>query len=236
MKRRPLILFAALAVSLAGLVAARNTNAQIIVDHQPTQAGGPGSDTQYVNMFGFETWAQVADDFELSAPATAHRLIWYAFYDRDNPPSTETFRVRLYGARPGDGLPDDGNIVYEQFFLDPTRVATGRIVFVSVDPREFRFEIDLPAPLALEANLPYWLEIVQIGDIATAHRWEYASAGRTGFAYKQPGFPDWTHSVIGADLAFQLLAIPEPSTLFSGGLLSCLYLSKRRRSRVARRD
>ncbi len=198
---------------------------QFIVDHPPHPAGGPASDTEFVNMFGQPSWQVLADDFQLSAPATARRLEWFGFYDRDNPPAAETMQIRLYDARPSDGLP--GSVLHEFAAVNPTRMATGRVIGVGILPREFRYEFELPTAISLAARTPYWLSIVQLGDIASAWRWELALAELNGHTFQNPNFPDWED--IGPqmpDLAFRL-AIPEPATIF-GVLLAGVVFSSRR--------
>src|SRR5262245_31130807 len=99
----------------------------IILDKPPNQLGGGASDTSFYNEFGEERWQRLADDVLLTQPATLRRVIWHGFYGdsfKNTPeplPLTETMRIRLYDARPGDGLP--GNVLFEESFLDPSRVA-----------------------------------------------------------------------------------------------------------------
>lgn len=118
-------------------------------------------------------------------------------------------RIRFYCARPSDGLPDDGNIIFEELFLDPSRTATGNLVNVGGFPEEFQFEVDLATPANLESDVLYWLEIVQIGDVESHFRWEDGFGIVDGFAFINGNVPDW-QSTPGSR-AFQLL-IPEPSS------------------------
>ena len=148
------------------------TDTGVILERLGLQAGGLGSDTSF--LLGGSPFSQrIADDLLLSPEQTVdpiRRLTWWGFYNENNPPTSETMRVRFYGARSGDGLPDDSNIVFEESFNNPLREATGRQVFVGIDPDEFEFQIDLTTPLSLVADTPYWLEIAQIGDIDTHFR------------------------------------------------------------------
>jgi hypothetical protein len=185
----------------------------IIVDHPPHNAGGSTADTELIDMLGRPAWQLAADDILLDAPATVRRVTWWGFYHLDNPPTEETMRIRFYDARPGDGLP--GEILFEEHFLNPARVATGRRVFVSVDPAEYEFTVDLHTPFHLLAGTPYWLEIVQLGDIGTHFRWEFGLAEITGRAFVNSNVPDWLHTGPGtSDLAFRLLQIPEPGSIW----------------------
>lgn len=189
----------------------------IVVDHQPHNTGGLGSDTAFRIPPGQTVFGQrVADDFRLSAPTSLIGVNFWGFYNEDNPPVEETMRIRFYGSRVGDGLPDDNNIIYEESYNNPSRTWTGRQVFTGVLPLEYFFEVDLATPLPLAANTSYWLEIVQIEDVNAAFRWEFSLADQNGQAViNNAGSPDWhnTYPNIIADTAFQLVAIPEPSAI-----------------------
>jgi hypothetical protein len=194
----------------AGQVVAPRTGGVVVVDHPPTGAGGPASDTEFIDMFGFPNWSMIADDVLLTQDATIQRVRWWGFYHLDNPPSPETIRLRFYDARPGDGLP--GQVQYEASFVNPSRVATGRHIAENYQ-REFLFEADLQPTFTLRANTPAWLEIVQIGDISTTYRWESGSGGNRRFAFESAAFPDWRLVPNATEQAYQLVAVPEPATV-----------------------
>lgn len=182
-----------------------------LIDHQPHNTGGPAADTQYLNMFNQERWQLLADDFTLKSDSMVARISWWGFFDQDNPPASETMRIRVRTARPSDGLP--GDLIYEQIAVDPTRTATGRIVLVGNSPREYYYQFNLPTPLQLSAQTLYWLEIAQLGDLNTAFRWEYSVTDPNSFAVLNLNGPDWRIATIdGVSLAFQLTAFPEPAT------------------------
>ncbi|MEE8170607.1 MAG: hypothetical protein V3T70_08675 [Phycisphaerae bacterium] len=190
----------------------RAQGAGVVFDHQPMPVGGGAADSDFLDMFGNPSWQILADDVTLTQDATIQRLVWWGFYDRDNPPVSESFRMRIYAPRSTDGLP--GAVLFEEQFVDPLRVDTGNIVFVGIFPREFRFSVDLATPLPLTANTPYWLEISQIGDRDTHYRWEFSqNAELNGFAFQNPLEPNWTNTSFVSDVAFQLSTVPEPSTL-----------------------
>ncbi len=202
----------------------------IVVDHQPIQTGGPASDTEH--LFGGEpSWQLLADELLLSEAATIRRVNWWGFYYYDNPPATETMRVRFYDARPGDALP--GNVLFEESFLNPSRTATGEIIGAGGLPAEYLFEVDLTTPMLLEPDVPYWFEAVQVGDIDTTFRWEFSAADINGHAFINNNLPDWQHTTsLMADLAFQLSTVPEPGTL--GLCLVGIILLGRRSRKEAR--
>jgi len=206
----------------------------VIVDHQPLDSGGLAADTDYLDYFGNPTWQRLADDFVLAAPATISRLRWWGFYHWDDPPSQEEFRVRVYGARPSDGLPDESNIITEESLQNPARTWTGRHVSVTVSPREWLFDVELSSPWSLPANTPLWLEVIQIGDRDTHFRWEFSRADANGQAFINPLTVDWMHTQgITSDTAFQLIGVPEPSTLSVLATGAILVLGKGRRRKEA---
>jgi hypothetical protein len=206
-----------------------NAAAQIIlVDHQPHPYGGPGSDTLFPDAFGRPVWQRVADDFVLAAPDQAIALTFWGFYNADNPPAVETIRIRILGARAGDTLPDEGNVLSETSVLNPLRVWTGRFVGTGILPKEYRYEASLSAPVSLMANTKYWLEVVQIGDITTTFRWETSVRDDIAHAFINNLIFDWRPSS-GGDQAFQLVS-PEPASLAMLAIgFDCLW--RRRKSR-----
>jgi hypothetical protein len=204
---------------------------EIVIDRQPHQFSGSSSDTEFLDAFGFPFWQRSADEVVLSSPAVIRRVTFWGYYQEDNPPASEVMRVRLYGSRLGDGLPDEANILNEQSFVDPIREWTGRIIFAGVDPREYIFQMDLLTPIALAPNTPYWIEISQIGNSSTHFVWENSITETDGFAFTNPLVGGWRHTVnTNATLALQLSTVPEPAT---GALLilSCAMIPRFRRPR-----
>lgn len=187
----------------------------VVVDHQPHPFGGLGSDTLFLGPGGQPVWQRIADDFILNGDYEIGTIRWWGFYNADNPPATETMRIRFYGARPGDGLPDDGNILYETSVQDHTRTWTGRIVATGIGPREYLIQAVLSTPVTLEVDTKYWLEIAQIGDLSTHFRWESSTADLNGQAGINSMTNAWLSTLPGTtvDAAFQLLTVPEPTTL-----------------------
>lgn len=209
-----------------------------IVDHPPLNTGGGASDTSYtLDPSPLERWQQIADDFVLGESAVVRRIVWWGFYGDtfdefpEPAPDSEQFRIRFYGARAGDGLPDDDNILFEDSFVDPMRVATGRVILTGPAPPEYVYQADFPVPLSLDENTPYWLEIVQDGNIESLFRWEVSVAEETGQAFRNLGTDDWQSSLpqLMADTAFQLLEVPEPG---SGVLLALGLCALSRRTRL----
>lgn len=204
-------------------------HAGIIVDHQPFNTGGGASDMLFTTPFGQPIWQWHADDFVWATKERLTHVNYWGFYNADNPPTVEAFRLRLYWPRVSDGLP--GNIVHEETIQNPTRTATGRIVLTGIAPREFLFESTLATPVDLIENARYWLEVVQLGDISTHFRWETSVSGNSQYAYDNPLGAGWRMAHGQGDHAFQLIS-PEPTSaaLF---VVSSLLLIATRSRRIA---
>lgn len=196
-------------------------DAGVVVDHQPYNEGGRASDTLLQESeFLPPIWQLVADDVMLAEPAVIRRIVFWGFYHFDSlPKEDEIFRIRLYDARLGDGLP--GIVLYETFLANPTRNFTGRFIATSGGPAEFRFMSDLTMPMLLDAQTPYWLEVAQDGILESHFRWEVSISGDLNQAFINPFVDDWTPAP--GDTAYQLIAIPEPQSflLFLFGIAIC---------------
>ncbi len=219
-----LAILSSVAPSLAGIIEG------IVVDHEPAFTGGPASDTAFTG--GIVPWQRVADDFMLGDPAELRMVRWWGYYVENVAPTPETMRVRFLGARPSDGLPDETNILHEEEFLNPSRMATGNTVFGNVIADEYAFEVDLNSALALEASTPYWLEIVQVGNVDSEFAWEFSTTDLNSHSFINPLTIDWQAAApLVSDMAFQLSTIPEPTTLWltAAALLGILCLRRRRR-------
>ena len=181
----------------------------VVLDHSMNPFSAPKSDTG-VSPGGVIPGKKPADVFVLKHPAIIRHITWWGFHLRDVAPVTETMRIRFYDARASDGLP--GTVLFEENSPDPYRIATGIVDTVLGGPAaELRFEWDLSTPVSLEADTPYWFEVVQLGDTETRFLWRGANVEETGRAVMETGL-DWTlHN--GFDMAFQLSTIPEPSAL-----------------------
>ncbi|MCC7313900.1 MAG: hypothetical protein IT419_03700 [Planctomycetes bacterium] len=204
----------------------------IVVDQQPNLTGGQGSDTSFINGVGVPFWQLLADNIRLGQSATIRQITWWGFYggdfdeapDAHDPPTgPESFRVRLYAPRTSDDLPDSSNILFEETILNPPRASTGRTLLLPGIPDEYRYQAELSAPFLLDADLLYWLEVVQLGDLDSHFRWERGTGLQLGFYYLNPVVSDWTSSP--GSFAFELSTIPEPGT--GGLLLICVPIAVR---------
>ncbi|MBI5764080.1 MAG: hypothetical protein HZA51_11200 [Planctomycetes bacterium] len=211
------------------LASAIRAETSVIVDHQPFNTGGGASDTLFATSLGQPIWQWHADDFVWATNEQLTRVNYWGFYNADNPPIHETFRLRLYLPRSSDGLP--GQVIHEEVILNPNRTATGREIQVGITPNEYFFEAPLVAPVTLNANDRYWLEVVQVGDITTHFRWETSVSGNSQYAYDNPLGAGWRMAQGQGDHAFQLIS-PEPTSIILFGLALILKTRSRRTSRM----
>lgn len=194
---------------------------QVVVEHVPTGSFGSPSDTEFIPTTGapIPQWQLFADDFTLTSSATIGRIEFWGFYSLDNPLAVETHRIRIFEARPNDGLP--GVLLTEQILQNVPRVATGSRIPTGISPREFLYDAMLHTAFSAMAGAKYWLEIVQIGDLETAFRWEHGRGPASRHAFMNVNVSDWTLTSSTIDLAFRLsTSVPEPSFLV---LLSALF-------------
>jgi hypothetical protein len=206
--------------------------AGILVDHQPHPYGGLASDTLFPPPFGNPVWQLVADNFMIDVNEPITNIVFWGFYNADNPPAEEVMRVRIYDSRASDGLP--GLVQYEETFQNPPRFATGRFIGTGVLPLEYRFEATFSEPISLEVNSTYWLEVAQLGDLTAYFRWEYSVTVMDGVATSNSIHADWQNTYPGgpADAAFQLKS-PEPTSVV---VLLILICSFRKRSCIVQRE
>jgi hypothetical protein len=202
---------------LLTLMLAKSSAAGLIVDQQPHIAGGPTADSAYVS-FGDLRWQEPADDFVLSQAAFVNRIDWWGFYGSNflegvQPPiGDEMMRLRFFEARPGDALP--GKMIFEDFYTNPERILTGRMIAINNGYPERRYRVNLSDPLALNAGAIYWLSISQIGALESTFRWEYSlTPPAHDFAFRAIFTTDWEYAGATSGLAFQLYDVPEPGSL-----------------------
>lgn len=204
----------------------------LVIDHQPLNSGGLGSDSLFVD---FPNSQFVADNFTAPSSVIIRRIGWHGFYDLNIEPSgNETIRLQIYLPRQSDGLP--GDLVYSEEFLNPSRQWTGRTILTSAAPREYQYQVDLANGVPIIQSQIYWLEIAGIGDISSAFRWEFSdTALLDGFAFKNPITVDWRSTIPDAIVnnAFQLSTVPEPSTFCFSLVVAFLLTSRRCRVRNA---
>jgi hypothetical protein len=189
----------------------------VMVDHQPHNTGGPGSDTAY-DILGIPLWQRSADNFALGTSAFISGVRWWGFYGStfddypEPPPSSESMRIRFYADQPAHHVPDEANILYEETFANPLRLPTGRMILTGSSPPEYMFHAPLSSPVWLTADVHYWLEIVQLENPDSYFRWEYSITQQDGFLFVNQDVQEWD-VYPGADTAYQLMTVPEPASL-----------------------
>lgn len=205
----------------------------VIIDQSPDLYGGPTSDTDFYDVSGRRLWQREADNIVLAQEAEISHLKWYGFYGGDGtpvtpPPNPESFEIRILAARPGDGLPDEQSVLFDQSYLNPQRLPTGRVLIaVGGQPPEQMYDVDIGPPLHLIGGQIYWLEIVQLDDASTMFRWEDGDGLVDGHSFKNPLTGGW-YGVTYESFSFQLSSVPEPWG-FGVLLLLCwpLFVSRR---------
>ncbi len=219
-------------VIVAGLaLGAAPALADIVFSQLPRQIGGFVSDTDQTFFGQPHYWQRNAEDFLLDELWDIRQAVFWGYYSNALfGPDNETMRVRIYGARESDGLPDEGNIIYEQIVQNPHRQETGLAVSSLTLVPEYQYTIDLTSPVSIEAATTYWFEAVQVGDPDSDFFWESAHTAtpQDRIASYNANHPDWFYQGPRVGLAFQLLT-PEPHTL--GIMLASLLLFPRRRGR-----
>lgn len=211
---------------VAVLAGAGFARAEIIVDQQPYQGGGYGSDTLFRDEFNRVVWQQIADNILLNEAATIRHVGWWAFYGGSGtpatpPPISETIRIRFYGANASDGLPDNDRILLEATFPDANRKPTGRFIAIGGRPNEYRFDVDLPVGVSLEAGSLYWIEIVQLGDVDSYFRWETGFGAVNGLSFRHTFLPNWQAE--SGSMAFELSTVPEPAAALFLLMGACIW-------------
>lgn len=205
--------------------------AAVVIGHPPDQSGALASDTGF--PFVGMTSAVLADDFTVNTAVELRHITWWGHYWGEAPPASETMRIRIYGADGGTGRP--GDLLHESVIIDPPHTATGLLIpsspGTSAAYTEYVMQSDLAAPVALDANTPYWFELAQVGDHDSAFYWEFSDADHTGIAYLSGGAASWRPGLTQKDLAFQLNTIPEPSAIILISAFAVCIATSRRFSR-----
>ena len=199
-----------------GLVAVvSSVSANIVVFDQPNdRADQPSFFSDAIPGQFFSQ--RMADDFTLSESSEITAINWcggsqnFQFPDLTN---MESFVILVL--RETNGLPDVTDAVVSRTVsvLDSDPTPTGLNVFGG--GAQFAHHIELPTPVMLEAGTRYWLSIGATlqNPFGDAWVWSGSNSGNLvnatdffngdGFVVFNPTFND---------LAFQLVAVPEPAT------------------------
>jgi hypothetical protein len=177
----------------------------------PGHFGGFGSDGGVIT---------VADDFQFTQDTVIGRLHWWGGYFNP-PPGPDNFIIQLFadnGGQPGSVLSD--------FSLGSVaKFSTGNYLNPGLYP-EFRYSAELLSPFQAQANVRYWLSI--INPPRDIWLWEVsASPVNVGVQRSRDGGATWQPYF--DNTAFEVVAIPEPNValLLMGGIIATLVRNKR---------
>jgi hypothetical protein len=207
-------------VLLVSIPCATTVQATVIFS-QPVDAGAVG----FISDFGGD--AQEADNFVLGSPAVLGTVRWWGGYD-SNDVQTDSFVIRLFDDN-GAGLPQIDPFLETP--AAPTRQLTGLTDPLGADLYLYSSELAAGVPLA--GGTVYYLSIV---NDTSAGNWFWALDGiGNDFSREADGLP-WEEFPTDGNHAFELSAVPEPTTASLwgiGALWLFLLCTHRRRSTAA---
>jgi hypothetical protein len=170
-----------------------------------------------VNDIGFNDPSaggqRLAEDFQLTGPATATGLRFLGGYFPANTPQVDSFRLTIYAD--SAGLPNPASIVAQIDLSNVGRTATGTSVF-GIDLYEYTANF---AGVSILGNTPYWFTIVNDTTPDPNDDWVWAGNNSTGvFARSFNGGITWVDTQVGM-FSFVLTGtpVPEPSAFALGG-------------------
>jgi MYXO-CTERM domain-containing protein len=229
----------------AGLVTAARAGVVIYDNGLPDYAiGSPASQLDPVYPF----YAAAADDFIFSSadfPGSNTMTVtgvhwWGVSFNPGGVPAIASFRIVFWadaGGVPAGGTPV-GNPPDESQAIAVYEVAGNgsQVPDLFGGPNNFEYDLDLPTPLELAKDTPYWIQIQPTLTFPPQWAWQ-ATTGVSGSPAVQ-GFdilnlPFWTPAGAGStDLAFNLRGFktPAPGSVALLGLAGIFGSRRRRRA------
>jgi hypothetical protein len=209
------ILLAVLPLSAIG----RESHAIVLVDQLPDPRILAGSSSP-LDFYGQTPGRITADDFLIDSPALASHVTWWGQH-----------------ARPSSGIDDYLVAFYaDAAGLPGAKLAEFDVVFASSAhasiPNLMEYQADLSGGFAIAAGTRYWMSMYNANP-AAAWRWNNSVYGSDVSTQSNapPGNEWFAIPGNGSDLAFKLIAIPEPSTVAIA--LAAIASSLNRRRRLA---
>jgi hypothetical protein len=222
-------------VACITLIYANNTtSADVIFSQQPTS----NTDNLGLGWFSHSEPRATrnfkhADNFQLDSPAQVDQINWWGISEGLVTPGLEnfdSFQIEFWTSftRPNGRFVPDSLITSETFSLDEINtIDTGRQA--ANGAIEFKHQIDLTDPLALDAGTTYWISISARSIDGSGDAWQWQDADPTDTISTSWSYADnrWLYFE-DTDSAFELISVPTPasSLMLTTGLA---IFSRRRR-------
>jgi len=171
----------------------------------------------YLNGYASDihTTSKVADDFILlEGSNTIADIHWWGIYGTaatNTPPDIDDFTIRFYITNPDTGEPAADYLEEILVGNNVNREGTGEFISKVHDYEVFSYWVDID-PLVLDADTQYWLTIINDTTSDSDDYWFWATSSyETGNGLWRYADEPWQGT--NSEFAFQLTAVPEPSTL-----------------------
>ena len=196
-------------ILVALLVLAAGSAAQASSYSQALNLNGDGGSFSYPSQ-------QIADAFQLSAPATLSTLDWYGDNFANSFPATVTFTINLYTDT--GGVPSLTPFSSQSVTASAVDTGLSESDCCSAKAEIFLFNATLPSGVGLSAGTTYWLSVLDTSGSGNIFRWANGTTtwgGDFGDACCSPG--SWvTQTGLRVQSAYDLnptSAVPEPASL-----------------------
>jgi hypothetical protein len=175
-------------------------------------------DTAFYNNFN-NLWQRVADEVALSQAAVidhiSHRLLRFGQSTRIR---DDAHQIPPRAVKASERA----QVLYEQIVDNPSRIGTDRSWPLASVLKSIASEMSYPRrSISTRTRYIGWRSRIR-RDLDTHWRWEFSLTDQNGQAAINPATHDWRHSPSNfvVDTAYQLIGVPEPSTMF---LLLCTF-------------
>ena len=223
-------------LGMVAVVAASSKGAIVVYDNTPLSdpnvgavAGASEATTNVVR----------AMDFKIAGAASNHitDVTWWGTYlPTAVAAPVDNFTIAFY-ADNGSKFPQAAPISTQSVI--PVRLSTGQTTFFTGTTPEFKYTASLAAPVDLNGSVLYWMSIYDTTGGANGTYWAWRTVdslqpGLNGDAIRNPQSATplaWNNFHTSYAEAFQLLTVPEPTSL-ALLILSTPALLLRRRNRT----